>query len=490
MQYDKYILQICEYLDEIKKKEKVELYFVGGFLRDKMLGINSFDIDIIVDGNCKKIATAFSRYIKGAFVVLDEKNKIYRVVRRENEGLFYFDFAKMQGKNLDVDLLRRDFTINTLALKISKKINLENIIDKTNAVKDLDDGLIRMVKDDAFLDDPLRMLRAYRFAGQYKFDVEKETIAYISKNKSLIKNVSSERIHDELIKFFSFENIFKYILKFDASGLLLEIFPDIKIMKTANDHYFHEAGLWGHTLEVLFCFEYIVKNLRRIFSGKVLEYLEKSLFENNNLALLKIACMFHDIGKPECFSMRKGRVRFFRHDEVSAKYLKKILQKLKFSNRDILYTVNGALYHMYAGNLAKHEEITNKACYRYFKKCDEMALGLLIITLADWLASIRGVNGVSYKKGIRLKDFEYPDFCKCIKAVNRLVEWKIEVDSTVRLKRIIDGKMIMKKFGLNEGKLIGEILDAVEEAQAEKKVIDEKTAFLFVEKWLVKHAKN
>ncbi|MFC1512727.1 HD domain-containing protein, partial [bacterium] len=439
-----------------------------------------------VEHDAHQFASAFKEKIKGVLIILDEAEKIYRVVKKIDSGIFNFDFGELRGNNLEEDLKQRDFTINALVWKVSPELDFDNIVDLIGGYKDLKNKSVRMIDSSAFDGDPLRLLRAFRIAAQYSFNIDSVTYEEIKKKKELINNSSSERIHDELIKLLNVPNSFDYIEHLDNSGLLEQIFEEISSMKQADDYYFHPKGLWGHSKEVLYCFEFILKNLNKLLPQELYEYCINYLHTNNRLSCLKLVCLFHDIGKPECFSIQ-DKVRFFGHDILSAKYINEIMKRLRFSNRDINFAKKTTAFHMYAGNLAKQDQITDRACYRYFRRTEESSISILLFTMADWLASIRGADNISYKSGIKEDEFKYKDFSLLLNAVKRIISWYIEAKKTVKLERLVTGHDIMKNFGLKPGNIIGQILDAVQEAQAEGAVTSREQVLEFVKRWLIKN---
>ena len=446
------------------------IYLVGGFVRDYFLGVESRDLDFVVFGDSQNLAKVFARKIKGAFVVLDEAEQSFRVVKDD----ISFDFTKNRAETLKEDLKARDFTINALAMEL----NNTEIIDEIGGVADLNAKIVRAISEQAFLDDPLRLLRAFRIAAKYKFTIDPETLKLIKKHANLIVKPSEERIHDELSKFFSYLDIFDYLIAFDNSDLLAAIFDDVSFMKKHNEHYFHKLGLWGHSLETLFCLEFILKNLDKLFTDE-----EIALF-GTDFRNLKIACLFHDLGKPETFSKFEDKIHFIKHDIVGEYRVKAMLKKMKFSKKEIKFIAGIAFFHMQAGNLAKLNEITQKASFRFFKRTEKLALPLILFTMSDWLASIRGVKNIDYSQGISIKEFKYPDFVQCLKSAKTLLAWYLEKLNKKEIKLFLNGYDLMEKFDLIPSKLFGKILADLEEAQMTEKVKTKKQAYKFVEEIL------
>jgi poly(A) polymerase len=230
-----------------KIAENTNIYIVGGFIRDYLLGNKLKDIDLIVMSDLEELVEKFVKTINKKKIVLDKNRNIYRVVTENN---IYIDFSSPVGQDLIKDLGCRDFTINSMALKfkdlkiINNKYYIKkvDIIDPFGGKKDLYNKNIRMVSENIIKDDPLRLLRAYRFSNNLNFNIEKHTEDNINRNVNLIDNVSNERIKDELISMFS-QNIkpqkISYFLK---SNIIEKIFgfntyKNIKVRSKLKKQY-------------------------------------------------------------------------------------------------------------------------------------------------------------------------------------------------------------------------------------------------------------
>ncbi|MFC1567121.1 HD domain-containing protein, partial [bacterium] len=330
----------------------------------------------------------------------------------------------------------------------------------------------------------LRLLRAYRFAAQYNFSIDKRTAEAIKKHVKLIVLSSSERIREEISKIFQTTKSFHIIYSMDRIGLLEKIFPEIKNLKKEKTYYFHPEGLWGHCLEVLYCYEFILQNLSSLFDKEKLQLLLNYIDSSNMKIILALSSLLHDAGKPETLKVESGKVQFHGHERLSSKKIKNIMKDLKFSNKTIELTKSIAYYHMSLGNMVPLKNVTDKAFYRFFKKAGEAAFGVMIITLADCLASMRGAHNISYKDTISVQEFESENFKQYRDFVNRVFSWYLSKRKVMAKKRILSGTDIMQKLKLKQGKLIGKILDILDEKVVEGKIKTKAQAFNFIKKWL------
>ncbi len=488
----------------------IEIFVVGGFLRDLFLKKISLDLDFAVNKKTENFSYNFSKNIKGAFIELDEENKSYRIVKKINKKVsIQLDFTNFRGKNINLDLQKRDFTVNSFAINLEKSSKiLENLKENNlneiynidykfflypkEAVFDLKHKIIRMNNKSIFTEDPLRILRAIRIFDQKKINIEKKTKTQILENANLINLSAKERIHDEIIKIFSKKYLFNSILFLDETKILENIFgSDFISLKNKTDFYYHKDGLFGHLLETLFCFDFLVKNLNKIFTNKdvldkkIITIFRKSL--KNNLAFSRLVCLFHDIGKPECKSFINDKIHFLNHEEVGAKKTLEIFKNLKFSNKELHFLSQSIIFHMQASNLSKLKDLTSRAIYRFFKRIDEnIAINLLLFSAADILASIRGRIGLTYLQNIELNEiFLYEDFNSYITFVRKVLDWFLFSFKAKKSKKFLDGYEIMEILNIPSGKKVGEILDILDEKVALKEINNKKEA-----KELVKNLYN
>ena len=263
-------------------------YLVGGSVRDFLLyGKISDDKDIAIYG-AKEFSQKIAEQFDGTIVVLDEKNKIYRVVLPDKVN--YFDISELCGKNIQEDLTRRDFTINAIAYDLKK----EEYVDVTGGIDDLKKGILRHIKNENFEDDPLRILRGFRFLSATGFKPTEELKDAINKYKYLLLNPSKERIMYEIMKLFGGKYCSDTLLLADEFGILEELFPFVKELKQVPPNSHHHLDLFHHVVET-------VRNIEEIYETspkEVKEHLEKVDFGGfARINHLKLAGFMHDIGK-------------------------------------------------------------------------------------------------------------------------------------------------------------------------------------------------
>jgi poly(A) polymerase len=463
-------LQLNNFIRKINNlSQGYNVYAVGGFVRDLLLKRKYKDIDLIVNRNVlkysKKIASAF----KAKVITLDDISEIHRIILKDNI-VTSIDISLFNGKTIKEDLQNRDFTVNAMAFNLKEFDNFARFIivpNNKHSLKDLKLKVLNTVSTKSFESDPLRMLRAFRFAAEFNFTFSKKTLQQIKQNVKLMSGVASERIKNEFFKVLSVKTSVPLIDKMDKCGLLTEIFPEINKMKKAcKKYYYHSGGLFQHSFETMVSVEKILNNLQKYFPQNYLDlrkHFESKCFFSENVVkvgLLKFIALFHDNAKPETAMIKDGKISFFMHEQRGAEKIKKLMESLKFSKKDIAFSMSLIKYHMRPSTLTRNNIVTKKAALKLFRDIGENIPDLLILSMSDWH---------SYKK---LKIFSHKELKLQEKSVRWLLNYYYEVKHTKPLPKIIDGNIIMKKFNLKSGPWIGELLKIAIEAQQEGKVFN------------------
>ena len=423
----------------------LEAYLVGGYVRDLLLGRELTDIDIMVNKESMNYAKELSKILKVNKTVLFEKFLTARIpfseceieisnARKEEYEKVSRKPSKIVETTIREDIIRRDFTINTLAVSLNKS-NFGELIDLFNGIVDLNSGLIKTPSDPdkTFKDDPLRMLRAIRFAAQLEFKIDEDTAKSIEKNKDRLEIVSQERITAEIFKILKSKkpSIAFYLLK--KYNLLKIIFPEMDVMSGIDiiDNKGHK-DVFIHTLEV-------VDN-----AANLSDKME-----------IRFAALVHDIAKPNTkrFNQKKGWT-FHGHDEIGKRMLVKIAKRMKLSNELRDYLMLLTKLHLRPIALAK-KNISDKAIRRLMFESGKFIDDLMILCRAD----ITTKNKNKVKK--YLENFD---------RVEELMQDVKLRDEMSAFKSPVDGYTIMKTFDLKEGFTIGKIKSDIEDAILDEKI--------------------
>jgi len=498
----------------IKKKQG---YIVGGFVRDWLLKRKTNDIDIAVSGNAITIAQEVAEEIGGKFVLLDDVNNIARVVVIEDEqpgrtsqnqelrgAEWHFDFSPFTG-DIESDLARRDFTINAMALELSQFVTASKatkmssrksasfltakqsplkLIDPFSGKEDLRDKIVRGVSEQIFEADAARLLRAVRLAVELDFTIEPNTESLIRRYSQAITEVPGERVREELLRFFTLPQAAYNLRYLDKLGLLLALIPELGESKGVEQPTAHFWDVFEHSLQTVAAIEFLIRESDWKYSNDDMlstapwsDVIERHLSQevssgSNHKVLLKLAGLFHDIAKPMTKSIDDtGRARFLGHTKQGAAMTASILERLRFSNREIRLVESLVYHHLRPVQLAHEGLPTQRAIYRYFRDTEEAGIDILVLALADYLASRGPLTSMK----------EWKNHCQLIKYI--LSEHEKQQAKILPVK-LIDGHDIINNFDLSPGPLIGKLLDMVNEAHASGELSNREEALALVRREL------
>ena len=471
---------------KFSQKKNLRLYIVGGFLRDMALARQrpNPDIDFAINKNAIKFAACLAKQLHAGFVVLDKENGCARLVKKIANTTYTLDFTDFRGKDLEQDLKKRDFTINSLAAELKSflsvyknfikafsagkssrslfKLFAHTIIDPCQGMKDLNLKVVRLVSLKAYDDDPLRILRAFSLSCILGFKLKAPALELAEKKRNKLKNVSFERIREELFKILTSPNSYGVFVQLDKKGLLELIIPEIKVMYNLNQGPYHHLDVWQHSLETLKQLEKVIKYSLR--NSQIRDFLYTQISSGRRrLELIKIAALLHDIGKPATLRIEKKKISFHGHEHVGTYMSADICRRLKLSNSEISALKKMILYHLRPGYLADQTVITRRAKFRFFRDAADEAISVLLICLAD----LRSTRGDLITKRSLLHHQ---------RVVRRLMKEYYKKKKEIKPVRLINGDDLIRHFKLQPSPLIGQILSEIEEVRAIGKIKHKKQA--------------
>jgi putative nucleotidyltransferase with HDIG domain len=443
---------------DFAKTKKVKLYLVGGILRDKLIGRKkaNLDFDFCLKWHAISFGRQLAKRMSAGFVVLDEEHGACRVVKKSGNGFCTFDFSDFRGETLEIDLLHRDFTVNTLALELEKAFGEKcELIDCHGAREDLKKKIIAIAHKNSFSEDPLRILRAFSYACMLGFSIDKETFVLAKKERAKLSKVSFERIRDELFKILDSKNSYDYIAMLDEQKIIEILFPELKSMRGIGQGPYHHLDVWQHTLESLRHMDLLFKQTK---NEEIKAYLEEIISaDRKRRAVLKLAALLHDIGKPKALRYEEGKTIFHGHEWMGIKPTEEIAKRLKLSNDEISVLRKIVRHHLRPGFLADHEVLTSRAKFRYFRDAGNEAVSTLLMSIADQ----RATKGPLTTPESRAKHE---------KVVFSLIREFYRKAKEKKPERLVNGDDLIRKFKLEPSPLIGKILSELEELQAIGKV--------------------
>ena len=443
--------------------KNAKAYLVGGYVRDFLLKIKTYDADYALIGvDVIEFAKNFAKKIKGHFVLLDAENKIARVVLQDK--IYSVDFAECVGNSIESDLKRRDFSINAMAYDIKN----EKIIDLFEGQKNLDQKIVRIFDEQNIFDDPLRILRAYRFASKYDFEIEPKSKKILEQNLKLMneKNIAKERIQREFLKLLEGKNSAKTLLEMRNNKFLYEIFEEMKELEKIPPNSHHHLDLIHHSIETVHQLENLVPQEQEW----VKECIKNDFIPGiSRFAFLKLAALLHDMGKPQTWEIEPstGRHRFIRHDEIGAKIAFDMLKKLKYSKTQAKYIEKLIKNHIYPSHIIR-SDMTEKSVTKMFRRLENETVDVLLLAKADRLSA----RGVEISDEIVQKNIE---------GLALLLEkYKLSKETLKPLEKLLSGNEIMEILNINAGKELGEIIKNLKEAQLSGDVVSKEDAVSFI----------
>lgn len=457
------------------KECSVSTYIVGGYVRDSIVshdnqGVSTAqqfetpkkrDLDFAVAGGTAfNFAHVISVEMDGHFVPLDEANDTARVVFDNGSIL---DFAGCVGGNIETDLARRDFTVNALAWDSQYP---DQVLDLADGLKDLASKTIRAVSRQTFVDDPLRVLRTFRFAHQLKAEIEPITLAWVTELVEGLKSVAPERINFELFEALSGPTAGHLTNQLAECGVLEIIFPELVDCRRVTPNSYHHLGLFEHSIITV---SELDKRL-----PELPEWMHKSSSRElssgvSRLSATRLACILHDIGKPGTWEVTpEGKHTFVAHDKLGAEMTALVAARMRWSRPVERLITRLVELHLRPGQLYHQGPPTAKAINRFYRNVGEDVPELMMVAFAD-LGATRGAglcgdNRENLEKGLESLMHGYQVF----------------LEEVVSLKPLLGGHDIMRFLNLSSGPIIGELLKALEEARDLKEVVDRAQAEAFV----------
>ena len=448
--------KVLKKIYKVGKDNNTQIYTVGGYVRDRLLGIKkNKDIDFVVVGSGLDFAKKLDIELKelGSLVEFPDFDTARYIIKSDNsDEAIELEFAgartesyddssrkpQVFATSLEEDLKRRDFTINSMAQKVIASGFSKKIIDPFGGQIDLKRKILKtpLNPDETFSEDPLRMMRACRFASQLNFGIEENTLQAINRNCDRLKIISAERIKEELFKILSTKkpSIGFYLLY--TTGLLEKFLLEVSNLQGVEEVYGQgHKNNFEHTLKVI-----------------------DNIALRSDSIVLRLAGLLHDIGKPGTKKFIKGRGwAFDMHEHLGLKMVRIIGKRLRLSKDDTEYIGKLVRWHQQPIQLMD-SKITDSAIRRLFVTMGDDFEDLLILCKSDI------TTGNPNKKVRRLKNYDY---------LEKRVEEIIEKDKMRAFQSPVRGEEIMELCNLKPGPTVGKIKTAIEDAILDGKIQNE-----------------
>ena len=470
-------------VDDFLTGQGIEAYLVGGLVRDVLLGRETADIDLAVSADALDVAAKAALALGGRYVLLDRENGIGRVVLADKTCL---DLSTFED-DIEKDLARRDFTINAMAVNLRRMIagiaDIE-LIDPFKGREDLRRGVLRTVSETVFAVDAARLLRAVRLAAELGFKIDGLTEILIQHDAPLIAAVAGERVREELLRLLAVADGGQSLSYLDKLGLLTIIFPELAATKGVEQPKEHHWHVFEHSLKTVASVDFLLRQGKWEYTGEDVlaaipwpavvaqHFAEEVSHGSTRRSLLKLAGLLHDIAKPQTRAVEAdGKIRFLGHAPDGATVVAGMLERLRFSTKEIKLVETEIKHHMRPTQMTQQELPTRRAIYRYFRDTGDAGTDILYLSLADHLAA----------RGPGLVPAGWREHTRVVEYV--LVQ-RFEQESIAHPPKLVDGNDLIAVFGLSPGAELGRSLEAVREAQAAGEIKTRQDALGYIKQLL------
>jgi poly(A) polymerase len=362
------------------------VWIVGGAVRDALLEREVTDLDLAVAGDAEEVARTVSRAADGHPFGLSGEFAMWRVQAREQP--WHIDVAALRGDSIEVDLAARDFTVDAIAVPLGGG----EPIDPHGGAADAERGVLRAVGERAFEDDPLRVLRAARIAAALGLEIDPATLDLARDAAARAADAAGERQLAELRAIVTGDDPLRGLRLMDELGATRAVLPELEALRGVEQNPYHHLDVHGHTMEVL---ERVVELERDLGPalGDTAPEVEETLGEPLADELtrsggLRLAALFHDLGKPRTRSVApNGRILFIGHDEAGAEIIRGICARLRASRRLTSYLESLTLNHLRLGFLVHERPLSRRQVYEYLVATAPDTVDVTLLTVADRLAT-------------------------------------------------------------------------------------------------------
>ncbi len=460
------LMNLLQRTQDFLSSRRTPCYLVGGFLRDQWLQrpIHRWNVDLAVPTRAIPLSQELARRLGGAFVLLDETNGCARIVVDTASGRVELDLSDFRGATLEEDLRLRDFTMNAMAMELAAWLShpneLQGLIDPLHGIEALEARKLVACFPGTFEDDPVRILRAFRFAAELSCELDAGLLPLIREAAPRLASVSGERIRDELFLILETHRASWALRQLNELRILDWLFPDLVPGRGVDQGPFHHLDVLDHQLETVAQGDRILEDFAEFspaFRPPLAEYMAVEPVEHRSRkALVKLAGLFHDVGKPATRRVKEdGDIWFLGHEQFGAELVESVTQRLRLSNREAELIYRLVLYHLRPGHLSREPVVTRRAIFRFFRDLEEDGPACLLVWWIDRMAT-RG-------PGSRLDQIDQ----QRSRLEELLGAFFFKPEEAVKPPKLIDGNELMNTFGLTPGPVVGTLLRAIEEAQAE-----------------------
>ncbi len=522
---DSSTLSLLELAAHFFRDNRVQAYLVGGSVRDLLLNKTCTDWDIVISGDAPTLSRRLANRLNSSYAYMHEKAS--RITVKQASQTFTLDVAPLQGRSIEANLRQRDFTINAIASPLSETIHsfIEAsetrapargmplpydaasygkgtpfadaltslpLIDPLGGASDLVTGVLRVVKDDVFRQDTLRLLRAIRFATRYNLTIEKTTQELLRRDSSLLLLSAPERIRAELYALLEPEGATERLHLLDSYNLFAPLFPEFGPARGMQQPSLHHWDVFEHSLQTVASLERLTR-LLTLTTEEIIETTSidrgrddlvaiqtllheaevEGYFQFANLSspVMKLSALLHDIGKTTTQVIQEdGKITFYGHPQAGVPLVQNIARRLSLSTQDQRLIRQVVANHMRPGQLS-HDSVTPRAVRRYFVDLGPTGIPVALVALADHLA-MRGPEPLTEA------------WTNHVSTVRLLLTRYIREREVTLPPHLVQPEELMRKLNVPPGPIVGTLLEQIAEARADGLIHSKEDAFWFAQELL------
>jgi tRNA nucleotidyltransferase/poly(A) polymerase len=440
-------------------------WLVGGAVRDRLLGRDVQDLDIVIVGDVRAAARHLALTAGGPAFELSDAFGAWRVMDPAHH--WQVDLTPLREASIEADLAQRDFTINAIA----EPLLGGPLIDPYEGAQDLSARRLRMVSETAFDADPLRVLRLARLACELRLEPEPQTVTAAVARASAIADVAAERVFAELRRILLAADALRGLALMDDLALTPAVLPELDAQHGVEQTPYHHRDVHGHTLEVLQAVISLEADPAAIlgdrFAEPVLALLAEPLADGfTRGGALRLGALFHDAAKPATrIVMEGGRVGFPGHDVQGADLTRAALTRLRASERLRAHVAALTLHHLRLGFLVHERPLSARAVYRYLRACEPVEVDVTLLSVADRLAT----RGRKAQESIEA----HLDLAR--EMLDAALQWRAAPPP----EPLIRGDALADELDLRPGPELGRLLEEIAEARFAGEVATREEAIAF-----------
>lgn len=444
-------------------EESAAVWIAGGAVRDAALGREVTDLDLALAGDPGRAAKAVAREGDGHAFELSAEFATWRAVARD--GSWQVDATALRGETIEADLAARDFTLGAVAVPLAGG----EPIDPLGGLDDLERRRLRVVAEDSFRADPLRLLRAVRLAADLGLTVDPDTVALARSEARLAAEPAGERQLAELRRLIGGPDPLRGMELLDELGLTAVVLPELEALRGVEQGPNHHLDVHGHTMAVLEQTLEVESDLERFAGERAAEtrdLLDEPLAdEMSRGTALRFGALLHDIGKPATRGERDGYVTFIGHDSVGVGIVAGICSRLRASSRLTRHLQGLTLHHLRLGFLVHEAPLPPRRVHEYLRATEPVGADVTLLTVADRL-SARGSGPFATEEAIEAH----------LSLVRQMLAAALDWHRQGPPEPLLRGDELAAELGIAPGPELGDLLAELEAAQYAGEVADRQAA--------------